>query len=1050
MQITLTTNGRNAITNAAGPVELTEYKLGSLFNYNPSVVDSNIRGVTVHQGVPTPYTVISANLFRYSILLDPTLGPFTFGEAGLFLGDGSLFALISWPSTFTKTPVVNNDNGQGMRIDLFVDTSSSVANVFADLVNSDSLLHLSTFTSIDNLPSPLVSNTNAQIVPDPVDSRVSRVATTVPGSSLWSISGYQRVSTAIVVAGNTTRIEVVGNFTQLGNSGNSYIQFENGALAGTSRVAFSTYTEGANTIITFYTALNQMPPVGSLVNLYMRASNSILADGSVPFSGDLNLGGHRVLNLAPPQLGSDAVNKNYLDQQFSSFQSGVVLTNGTATFNNHQSMGGYRLLNLGAPQDATDAVPKGYADSIVTSLVGNAPPNLNNLAKLAASINNDPTFYTTVNNMLAARIRVDGSVAFTGNQSLGGYRLTNLAPPLAVGDAVNKGSLDAALQGYLATNGSSSATNHISMGNFRLVNLANPVSPTDAVNLNSVTNLVNKIPSKQSVRTSSVGNISLTAPGNVLDGVTLVPGDSILLKDQLAPSQNGVYTWSGPSSALVRREDFNGANVVSGSNVYVSEGIVNAQTVWYLVTPGTISIGSSSLAFSRQSGGGGGSTPSTGSVIQANGSVIFTADQSIGGFRLTNVGAPQADTDAINLGTVNNLLAQSRAQNSFKLYVRAASPGVNVNLASPGSVLDGISLNSGDSIFLKDQISAFQNGVYTWNGATSALTRRSDFNSSTNVYPGATVFVSQGTVNANRLYILTALAPITLGVTNLPFSNVPLTGSVGTGDIRSDGTVAFVSNQSMNGFQVINLGNPLLDADAANRYYVNAASIGLRISSPVRVAVTSTNVNLSTPGSLLDSIGLNPGESFLAASQSSAAQNGIYVYNGPSTPATRRSDFNSSELAVFGHAVRVTDGSRANSIFVHTTSGDVVLGTTALYFTLFQQGQNFTKLPRIYYNNNASGTINCDVSKYDEFRLTLVGSVVISLTNLLDGARVTFKFKQDAVGNRAVSFSSAPRYPQGVAAYTASTAGNAVDKIGLTYDQSDARFDVLAMVKGLQ
>src|SRR5215831_17274608 len=78
---------------------------------------------------------------------------------------------------------------------------------------------------------------------------------------------------------------------------------------------------------------------------------------------------------------------------------------------------------------------------------------------------------------------------------------------------------------------------------------------------------------KPPVRAASTANLSITAPGNPIDGVTLVTGDRILLKDQTTAAQNGLYVWNGASSTLTRVSDLSiASDFVFGFQVYVREG----------------------------------------------------------------------------------------------------------------------------------------------------------------------------------------------------------------------------------------------------------------------------------------------------------------------------------------------------------------------------------------------------------------------------------------------------------------------------------------------
>lgn len=84
---------------------------------------------------------------------------------------------------------------------------------------------------------------------------------------------------------------------------------------------------------------------------------------------------------------------------------------------------------------------------------------------------------------------------------------------------------------------------------------------------------------------------------------------------------------------------------------------------------------------------------------------------------------------------------------SWKSSVRVASTA-NINLASPGATIDGITMASGDRFLAKDQSTASQNGIYVWNGASSTATRALDA-STYRELEGAVVRVEEGTSNAN-------------------------------------------------------------------------------------------------------------------------------------------------------------------------------------------------------------------------------------------------------------------------------------------------------------
>lgn len=110
----------------------------------------------------------------------------------------------------------------------------------------------------------------------------------------------------------------------------------------------------------------------------------------------------------------------------------------------------------------------------------------------------------------------------------------------------------------------------------------------------------------------------------------------------------------------------------------------------------------------------------------------------------------------------------------LKEPVRAASTA-NVSLASPGASIDGATLSSGDRVLLKDQTTASQNGIYTWLGAATALSRTADADSATDFGYGFILFVREGTINNGSYWKFTQTAAVTLGTTSITFANVSST-----------------------------------------------------------------------------------------------------------------------------------------------------------------------------------------------------------------------------------------------------------------------------------
>lgn len=104
-----------------------------------------------------------------------------------------------------------------------------------------------------------------------------------------------------------------------------------------------------------------------------------------------------------------------------------------------------------------------------------------------------------------------------------------------------------------------------------------------------------KLDAKQSVRVATTANISLSA-AQTIDGVAVVAGDRVLVKNQLAAKDNGLYVVT--NTAWVRAKDADSSTKITPAmTVTVEQGATLADTIWQLITDGSIVVGSTSLAF---------------------------------------------------------------------------------------------------------------------------------------------------------------------------------------------------------------------------------------------------------------------------------------------------------------------------------------------------------------------------------------------------------------------------------------------------------------------
>ena len=183
----------------------------------------------------------------------------------------------------------------------------------------------------------------------------------------------------------------------------------------------------------------------------------------------------------------------------------------------------------------------------------------------------------------AAPSKEDHTHAFTPSQDLNmaGFKLGNLATPTVSTDAATKQYVDDVAQGLNIHAASYAAT---------------------TANLNAT----------YSNGTSGVG-ATLTNAGTqaafTTDGTTPSSSARILVKDQTATSQNGIYTLTTVGSGstnwvLTRATDFDTAVEIAGGDfTFVDNGTLNANTGWVNVDEVT-TVGTDPIVFQQFSGAG--------------------------------------------------------------------------------------------------------------------------------------------------------------------------------------------------------------------------------------------------------------------------------------------------------------------------------------------------------------------------------------------------------------------------------------------------------------
>lgn len=219
-------------------------------------------------------------------------------------------------------------------------------------------------------------------------------------------------------------------------------------------------------------------------------------------------------------------------------------------------------------------------------------------------------------------------------------------------------------------------------------------------------------------------------------------------------------------------------------------------------------------------------------ILRAGG-VAFTGNQSMGANKLTNLGTPTAaSNDAARIVDVETAVAALSSLYKYR-NVRVASTA-NVTISNPGTaVFDGVTLANGETILLRAQTAPAENGLYTFNGSASAMTRTATADAWAE-FPGSLVSVNEGTAYADSRWFCPANDGGTLGSTAITYTQDTSTGlnstnfvdkEVPSGSINGANTSFVLANTPTAGTEHVYLNGILQESGAGNDYTISSATI---------------------------------------------------------------------------------------------------------------------------------------------------------------------------------------------------------------------------------
>ena len=191
---------------------------------------------------------------------------------------------------------------------------------------------------------------------------------------------------------------------------------------------------------------------------------------------------------------------------------------------------------------------------------------------------------------------------------------------------------------------------------------------------------------------ASTANVTISSAleaGDTIDGITLVAGDRVLLKDQSTASENGLYT-AVSSGAASRDTQFNSISELSGQMVVVNQGSANDNKIFLCTTNNTASLGSDSITFTVI-------TPSnTGTVTS------ITAGTGLSGGAITSAGTIAIDSTVATLTGTQTFTNKTYTSPKINEDVVVTSTATELNKMDGDTSATGTTLVDADRLVVND------------------------------------------------------------------------------------------------------------------------------------------------------------------------------------------------------------------------------------------------------------------------------------------------------------------------------------------------------------
>lgn len=409
-----------------------------------------------------------------------------------------------------------------------------------------------------------------------------------------------------------------------------------------------------------------------------------------------------------------------------------------------------------------------------------------------------------------------------------------------------------------------------------------------------------------------------------IDGVLLVVGDRVLVKNQTTQANNGIYIVT--SGSWTRATDADTWAELVDAFVYVVNGSTNGNKVWNcnVVSGGTL--GTTAVTFVLAYTGQPTASSyvlyaATSNLATSSTNTTSTIDWSLATVGTYTFGSQQGFSSRICYSKTT-LSSLSSTPTTITTSGNTSFPpnnswgtGVNVRVASTANIttlsglltIDGIVTVAGDRVLVKNQTTQANNGIYVV--SSGAWTRATDADTWAE-FVGLFVFVTTGSTQANTGWDCTVATGGTLGVTAITFAS-----SATVTPVWQATPPTIVAGESV--YQSDGIFNPSTGNTVWNVPYLSNLKVG------ALSAITTNTGNLTVTGTIQAGTAAISGTTMTGAG-SQINSTGSFALGNATTNAT----FDGTILTLNGNVVAT------NNVFANAIT-NVAAAYTAGSITVF-------------------------------------------------------------------------------------------------------------------